>query len=87
MKSHVSGHFKAYSAIVFNLQASEWTHCEEETGVYYHLSRNTYKLVKKIQTFKIVYFANQKTLISKNSVKFSIHFFSKRDNWAYVYVY
>ena len=30
---------------VFNLQASDYVHCEEETGVYAQLSRNTYKLV------------------------------------------
>ena len=30
---------------VFNLQASDWVHCEEETGAYTQLSRNTYKLV------------------------------------------
>ena len=29
----------------FNLQASDWVHCEEETGAYYQLSRFTYKLV------------------------------------------
>ena len=23
---------------VFNLQASDWVHCEEETGAYYQLS-------------------------------------------------
>ena len=32
---------------VFNLQASDWVHYEEETGAYYQLSRFTYKLVKK----------------------------------------
>ena len=30
---------------VFNLQASDWVHCEEETGVYCQLSRFIYKLV------------------------------------------
>ena len=28
-----------------NLQASDWVHCEEETGTYYQLYRHTYKLV------------------------------------------
>ena len=46
---------------VFNLQASDWVHCEEETGVCTELSQNTYKLVS----------------ISKNSIKFIIHFFQK----------
>ena len=30
---------------VFNLQASDWVHCEEETGAYYQLSHFTYKLI------------------------------------------
>ena len=30
---------------VFNLQASDWVHCEEETGAYTQLSQNTYKFV------------------------------------------
>ena len=30
---------------VFNLQASDCVHCEEETGAYYQLYRHTYKLV------------------------------------------
>ena len=30
---------------VFNLQASDWVYCKEETGVYYQLSRNSYKLI------------------------------------------
>ena len=50
---------------VFNLQASDWVHCEEETGVYYQLSLFSYKLLilkkilfkvnfarKKIRTFQ-----------------------------------
>ena len=34
---------KPNPSTVFNLQASDWVYCEEETGVYYQLSRNTYK--------------------------------------------
>ena len=30
---------------VFNQQASDWIHCEEETGAYYQVSRHSYKLV------------------------------------------
>ena len=72
---------------VFNLQASDWVHCEEETGACHQSSRHTYKLVKKIlQIFKVVYFA-QKRVYFINSIKFIIHFFSKRDNWEYVYMY
>ena len=32
---------------VFNLQASDWVHCEEETDAYYQLSRFTCKFLKK----------------------------------------
>ena len=31
---------------VFNLQASNWVHCEEETGAYYQLSWFTEKCVQ-----------------------------------------
>ena len=45
----------------FNLQASDWVHCEEETGAHYQLSRHTYKLVKIfLQISKVSYFAYQK---------------------------
>ena len=45
---------------VFNLQALDWVHCEEERGVYAQLSRNIYKLViKKLQIFKVFYFAKK----------------------------
>ena len=36
---------------VFNLQTSDWVHCEEETGAYYQLSWNTYKLVLYLTKF------------------------------------
>ena len=55
---------KPTPSTVFNKQASDWVHCEEETGVYTQLSRNTYKLVKKIYfIFKVVYFAEKNTRI------------------------
>ena len=40
-----SGTQKPTPPTVFNLQASDWIHWEEETGVYYQLSQFTYKLV------------------------------------------
>ena len=46
---------------VFNQQASEWVHCEEETGTYYQLSRFTYKLIIVFfYLFKVVNFARDK---------------------------
>ena len=62
---------------VFNLKALDWVHCEEETGAYYQLSQNFYKLfLFSVQIFK-VYFV-QKTLAFK---KIAIFFF-KWDNLA-----
>ena len=36
-KSDISSHSTPPTG--FNLQASDWVHCEEETGAYYQLSR------------------------------------------------
>ena len=81
-----SGTQKPTPPTVFNLQVSDWVHCEEETGAYYQLSRNTIKLIKKIQILKFI--LSPKLLISKKFAKFIILlFYSKRDNWAYVYMY
>ena len=44
-KVKFSGTQKASNPTVFNLQASGWLHCEEETGAYYHLEILIYKLV------------------------------------------
>ena len=44
-----SGTQKNTPPTVFNLQASDWVHCEEEIGAYYQLSRLT--LVTKIFKF------------------------------------
>ena len=49
---------------VLNLQASDWVHCEEETGAYKQLSQFTYKLLKKIQIFK-VYFSLKNSTFQK----------------------
>ena len=45
---------------VFNLQATDWVHCEEETGAYYQLSWNIHKFVSFfLQIFKVFYFAKK----------------------------
>ena len=60
---------------VFNLQALDLVHCEEETGAYTQLSRNNYKFVSFfLQIFKVVYLAKKNTCISKYSLKFIIHY-------------
>ena len=38
---------------VFNQQASDWVHCEEDLGAYAQLAFNTYKLLKKIKFLKV----------------------------------
>ena len=76
LKSDVFRHLKAYSSHSFQPTGiglgSLW---RGNRGAHYQLSRFPYKLVKKfLQIFKIVYFA-KKYALSKNSVKFTIHFF------------
>ena len=72
---------------VFNLQALDWVHCEEETGAYFQLSQLTYKFIifkkKKIKLLIL----REKKYAPKNSLKFIITFFFKRDNWACIYMY
>ena len=43
----LSGTQRPTSPTVSNLQVSDWVNCVEETGAYYQLFRNNYKLVKK----------------------------------------
>ena len=51
---------KPTNPTVFNLQAADWVHCEEETGLYNQLSQNTYRLgIFFLQIFDIVYFVQK----------------------------
>ena len=63
--------------LLLNLQASDWVHCDEETGAYYQLSLFSYKFVIFfLPIFKVVNFAQKKiTRFSKNSIKFIIPFY------------
>ena len=40
-----SGTQKPTPPTVLNLQASDWVHCEEETGAHAGIPRYTYKLI------------------------------------------
>ena len=51
-----SGTQKPTPPTVSNQQASDWVHCEEETGVYYQLYRLTDKMVIFFLIFKVAYF-------------------------------
>ena len=75
---------------VFNLQASDWVHCEEETGAHAGISRHTDKFVKKkkYKIYKTCLFCQKNTLIEKKSIKFRIYlFFHKEIFQHYVYMY
>ena len=62
----------------FNLQASYWVHCEEETGAYYQLYRHTYKLVIFFFLIsKVLSFCPQKLADFKQFPKFFFFFFYK----------
>ena len=65
---------------VFNLQASDWVHCEEEAGSYYQLSRNTYKFVKKCTFLKLFILPKIYSQLKKFHKVYYTFFFSKRDN-------
>ena len=56
-----SGTQKPLQPTVFNLQASDWVHREEETGAYHQLYRHTYKfIIFFLQISKFSYFASKK---------------------------
>ena len=66
---------------VFNLLASDWVHCEEETCAYYQLSRHTYKLlIFFLQISKVSYFAPKKYTDFKKFPKIYNFFFLQKDN-------
>ena len=58
---------------VFNLQASNWVHCEEETGAHYSIYYETSKLISFF--FLSCLFWQKKTQFSKNSIKCTFEFF------------
>ena len=68
---------KSTPPTVFNLQALDWVHCEEETGAHYQLSWHSYKLFFFL-IFKVVYFAPQKYTHLKKFHKIYYSFFLKR---------
>ena len=72
-------HFQSLQSLlltVFNLQALDWVHCEEETGAHTGISRLPSKLVSFFFILKLFILPKNKR-ISKNYVKFIIIFFFK----------
>ena len=74
---------KSLQPTVFNLQASDWVHCEEEIGAYYQLYRHTHKLL--IYFFTNSYFAPQKYANLKKFPKIYYSFFFHKDIIGHTY--
>ena len=73
-----SGTKKIIEPTVFNLQASDWLHCEEKTGAHLSMSRFSSELVIFfILIFTVAYFGTKNMWFLKNSLKFIFDFFSK----------
>ena len=83
-----SGTQKPTPPTVFNLQALDWVHCEEETGAYwYQLSRITSKLASFFFFInKVAYFAPKNMQFSKNSIKFIITLFFQKEITGHMYI-
>ena len=75
IRSPEKWHFQALKNLllpVFNIQASDWVHCLEETGAYYQLSW----LTNKFFFFKLLIL--QKNVLFKKFPKIYCSFFSKK---------
>ena len=79
---------KPTTPTVFNLQASNWVHCEEETGAHTGVTRQIYKLLNLfLMTFlKLFILYKKNTRISKSSLKFIIHYNWKKVIAVYIYI-
>ena len=64
-----SGTQKRTPRTVFNLQALNWVHCEEETGAQAGISRHTYKLVILKFLKLLILHTKKKTCRSKKNHK------------------
>ena len=78
LKSDVFGTQKSTPPTVFNLQASNWVYCEEETGAYYQLSRSTSKMVTFLKKLLTLLFLPHKYAIFKKFHKFIINLKKKK---------
>ena len=71
---------------VFNLQASDWVHCEDETGAHAELSQLTSKLVHFfLQILKVVCFAKKPSEFQNIPKNLLFIIIVKRDTPVYVY--
>ena len=63
---------------VFNLQASDWIHCEEETGAYYQLCQFNYKLFFYFFLFLKLFILWKKCVFHKKIPKIYYSFFFQK---------
>ena len=80
-----SGIQKPTPPTVFNLQVSDWVHCQEETGAYYQLSWFTYKLVEFF--FKLFILQKKGWTFQKIPQNLLAFFLPKRENWVYTHTH
>ena len=80
-----SGTQKPTPPTVFNLQASEWVHCEEESGAYYQLSQLTYKLIIYFFILKLLILPKIHALFKKFH-KISYSFFFQKEIIGHTYI-
>ena len=84
-----SGTKKIIEPTVFNLQVSDWLHCEEETGAHLSMSQFSSKLVSFfVLILKVAYFGTKKYVIFKKLPKIYFWFFLKKTfTKVYIYMY
>ena len=88
LKSNVFSTQEPTPPTVFNLQASDWVYCEEETSAYYQLSRITSKFLRFFFIIiKVAFFAPKNTLFSKYSIEFIITYFFFNDIIGHTYIF
>ena len=83
-----SGTQKPIPPTVFNLQASDWVYCDEETGT--HMGKSCLTLNWSLflkQIFKVVYLAKKNPQISKNSTKIYYSFFFQKPIIGNTYIF
>ena len=66
-----SGTQKPTLPTVFNLQASDWVHCEEKTGAYYQLSQFASKMVIFFYKFLKLFILPKKYALFKKFLNIS----------------
>ena len=83
-----SGTQKIFKPTVFNLQASDWLHYEEETSAHFSMWWFTFKLYFFfILILKVAYFGTKNYAIFKKFPKISLWIFFQNSALKYTYIY